>query len=56
MIISLSDTHYFNKKRNMTAPSSKILSRQGKIIKTRYVVMKLSEKYLYKDVYERCLA
>ena len=28
----------------------------GKIIKTaRYVVMKLSEKYPYKDVYEKCL-
>lgn len=29
----------------------------GKIIKTaRYVIMKLSEKYPYKDVYEKCLA
>ena len=28
----------------------------GKIIKTtRYVIMKLSEKYPYKDVYEKCL-
>jgi len=29
----------------------------GKIIKTaRYVIMKLSEKYPYKDVYEKCLS
>ena len=29
----------------------------GKIIKTaRYVFKKLSEKYPYKDVYEKCLA
>ena len=29
----------------------------GKIVRTaRYVVMKLSEKYVYKEVYENCLS
>lgn len=44
-------------RQHMKAFRLKYVFLAGKIIKTaRYVVMKLSEKYPYKDVYAKCLA
>ena len=57
LLFKIESLNIFEYRQQIKTFRLKYVFLAGKIIKTaRYVIMKLSEKYPYKDVYEKCLA